>query len=63
MERVPKGLYTPEFRAEAVKLVVDSGLSVDEGAKRLSIPESSLGNWVRASKSGSLASLLTAFSR
>lgn len=63
MERVPKGLYTPEFRAEAVKLVVDSGLSVDEGAKRLSIPESSLGNWARASKSGSLASLLTAFSR
>ena len=55
MVRVPKGLYTPEFRAEAVKLVVDSGLSVDEAAKRLSIPKSSLGNWVRASKAGNLA--------
>ena len=44
MERVPKGLYTPEFRAEAVKLVVDSGLSVNEGAKRLLIPKNSLGS-------------------
>jgi hypothetical protein len=25
MERVPKGLYTLEFRAEAVKLVLDQG--------------------------------------
>jgi transposase len=57
MERVPKGLYTLEFRAEAVKLVLDSGLSVGEAAKRLSIPKSSLGNWVRASKEGSLAKI------
>ena len=55
MERIPKGLYTPEFRAEAVKLVVDSGLSVDGAAKRLSVPKSSLANWVRASKEGKLA--------
>jgi transposase len=57
MERVPKGLYTLEFRAEAVKLVLDSGLSVDEAAKRLSIPKSSLGNWARASKEGNLAKI------
>ena len=44
MERIPKGLYTPEFRAEAVKLVVDSGLSVGVAAKRLSVPKSSLAN-------------------
>ena len=55
MERIPKGIYTPEFRAEAVKLVVDSGLSVDAAAKRLSVPKSSLANWVRASKEGKLA--------
>jgi len=28
MERIPKGIYTPEFRAEAVKLVEATGLSV-----------------------------------
>ena len=55
MERLPKGIYTPEFRAEAVKLVEAEGLSVDAAAKRLLVPKSSLGNWVRASRTGSLA--------
>ena len=55
MERLPKGIYTPEFRAEAVKLVEAEGLSVDAAAKRLSVPKSSLGNWVRASRTGNLA--------
>lgn len=55
MERIPNGVYTPEFRAEAVKLVEQEGLSVDQAAKRLSVPKSSLGNWVRASRSGKLS--------
>jgi len=55
MERTPKGIYTPEFRAEAVKLVDAEGLSIDEAAKRLSMPKSSLSNWVRAARSGKLA--------
>ena len=38
MERIPKGIYTPEFRAEAVKLVEREGLSVDAAAKRLELP-------------------------
>lgn len=54
MERLPKGIYTQEFRAEAVKLVEAEGLSVDAAAKRLSVPKSSLGNWVRASRAGKL---------
>lgn len=49
MERLPKGIYTPEFRVEA------EGLSVDAAAKRLLVPKSSLGNWVRASRTGNLA--------
>ena len=55
MERIPNGEYTAEFRSEAVKLVVQEGLSVDQAAKRLSVPKSRLGNWVRASRSGKLA--------
>lgn len=54
MERIPHGVYTPEFRSEAVKLVEQEGLSVDHAAKRLSMPKSSLGNWVRATRSGKL---------
>lgn len=47
-----EGIYTPEFRAEAVKLAEAGGLSVDAAAKRLSVPKSSLGNWARASRVG-----------
>lgn len=55
MERIPKGIYTPEFRAEAVKVVEAEGLSIDQAAKRLSVPKSSLSNWVRAARAGKLA--------
>ena len=55
MERIPKGIYTPEFRAEAVKVVEAEGLSIDQAAKRLSVPKSSLSNWVRAARAGELA--------
>jgi len=54
MERIPRGIYTPEFRAEAVKLVETTGISVGRAAKQLSIPKSSLDNWVRASREGKL---------
>ena len=45
MERTPKGLYSPEFRAEAVKLVEKSSLSVDRAAvsyTHLTLPTSDL---------------------
>jgi transposase len=42
--------YTPEFRAEAVKMVSDQGLSQETAAKRLAIPKGTLANWVAASK-------------
>lgn len=54
MERIPKGIYTSEFRAEAVKLVQTTGLSVAKVPKQLSLPKSSLDNWVRAAKAGKL---------
>ncbi len=46
--------YTPEFKAEAVKLVLDRGLSHMEAARRLSIPKGTLTNWVSNAKGGSL---------
>ena len=44
--------YTPEFRAEAVKLVLAQGLTLDEGAQRLSVPRGTLANWVSAARRG-----------
>ena len=54
MERIPKGKYTKEFREEAVKLVLENGLSAAEASRRLSLPKSTLENWIKASKSGRL---------
>ncbi len=42
--------YTREFRAEAVKVVLDQGLSLGEAAKRLSIPKGTLTSWVGSAK-------------
>ncbi len=54
MKGVPQGKYTKEFRQEAVKLVTEEGLSWAKAAGRLSLPTSTLGNWVKASKTGKL---------
>jgi transposase len=48
--------YTPEFRAEAVKLVFEQGLSQETAAKRLSIPKGTLGNWMAAAKASKRSS-------
>jgi len=40
--------YTPEFKAEAVKLVTEQGYSVAEAARSLSIHETLLRSWRQA---------------
>jgi transposase len=54
MEKVPYSKYTREFRLEAARLVTEGGLSVGEAAMRLSLPKSTLENWLRAFKAGKL---------
>jgi transposase len=51
---IPQGRYTKEFRLEAVRLVTEDGLSWAETARRLSLPTSTLANWVKAYKAGKL---------
>lgn len=55
MEKIPKAVFTKEFKEEAVKLVTEEGLSVTEVGKRLSIPKSTLEYWVRRAKEGKLS--------
>jgi transposase len=43
-----KDQYTEEFRTEAVRLWVDSGLSFNQVASDLGIPAPTLRSWVRA---------------
>jgi len=57
MERIPNGRYTREFREEAVKMATDGGMSLLEISKRLSLPKSTLENWIRVSRTGNLAKI------
>ena len=44
--------YTAEYKAEAVRLVLQERLSVPEAARRLEISEKTLANWVRRARQG-----------
>ncbi len=51
MSRNPQR-YSTEFKAEAVRTVLENQLSISEGASRLSLPEGTLGQWVTAARKG-----------
>jgi len=55
VERVPRGVYTKEFKEEAVKLVTEAGLSVQEVARRLSVGKSTIEYWIRKARRGGLS--------
>ena len=40
--------YSPEFREEAARVVVESSRAIADVARELGISETSLGTWVRA---------------
>jgi len=42
MEKIPKAVFTEEFKEEAVKMATEGGLSISKTALRLSIPKSTL---------------------
>lgn len=54
MERLPKQVYTAEFQAESVKLVLEGGLSLSEAAQRVSVPKGTLTHWVAKARKGKL---------
>ena len=39
--------FTPEFREEAARMVVETSRPIVEVARELGVNETSLGNWVR----------------
>lgn len=43
-----KQSYSPEFRAEAVRQVIDTSRPIAVVARELNIVEQTLGNWVKA---------------
>jgi len=57
MERIPRGVYTQEFCAQAVKLVQVEGLGIAEASRRLSVPVGSLKKWVSTARAGKLGEI------
>jgi transposase-like protein len=55
MERVPKAVYTKEFKEEAVKLVTEAGLSIPEVGRGLSLSKSTMECWIRQTRKGTLS--------
>jgi transposase len=54
MEKLPKGVYTQEFRLQAVKLVLEQGLTMRLAAQQLMLLAKTLGGWVKAARAGQL---------
>ena len=52
MEKLPRQVYTREFRQQAVEMITRDGLSLTEAARRLSISPKTLTNWVKRVKRG-----------
>ena len=42
--------YSPEFREEAARMVIETSRSIAAVAKELGVKDTTLGNWVRAYK-------------
>ena len=54
MGKIPRSVFTREFKEEAVKMVIDGGLSQPEVCRRLSLANSTLARWVRQARDGRL---------
>src|SRR5215207_726970 len=52
MEKLPRRVYTSEFRHQAVEMVTREGLGIAEASRRLSLSPKTLTNWVRRAKGG-----------
>jgi len=52
--RIPKRLFTKEFKVEAVKLVTEQGLTQSEAAKQLGLSPKTYSLWVRQAQAGTI---------
>jgi len=60
MKRIPRRIFTAEFKREAIKLVTEQGLTLAEAGKRLDVATESLRTWMAQLKRGELKASLGA---
>lgn len=58
-----KRKFSEEYKAEAVRLVVEQGLTAAQAARDLGLGQSTLDNWVRAKRAEQQPEALTAEER
>jgi transposase len=52
MEKLPRRVYTADFRRQAVEMITRDGLGIAEASRRLAISPKTLTNWARRAKGG-----------
>lgn len=60
MKRIPRRIFTAEFKREATKLVTEQGLTCTEASKKLEIATKSLRTWIEQQERGQLKASLGA---
>lgn len=60
MNRIPRRIFTEEFKLEAIKLVTEQGLSITEAGRKLGIATKSLRTWMEQQERGELRASLGA---
>ena len=48
--RRPRRTFSPEYKHEAARLVIDTGRTIDEEAREVGVGSHSLGKWVAAER-------------
>ena len=54
MKRIPRRVFTEEFKHEAIKRVNDQGLTLAEAGRKFDIASKSLRIWIRQQERGEL---------
>ena len=60
MKRIPRRLFTEEFKKEAIKLVTEQGLNVAQAGRQLAIDPKSIRAWIARAERGELKATLGA---
>lgn len=60
MNRIPRRIFTAEFKKEAIKLVIEQGLTLAEAGRKLDVATKSLREWIAQSERGDLKATLGA---
>jgi transposase-like protein len=54
MKRIPRRIFTAEFKREAIQLVTKQGLTMAEASRKLDIATKSLRTWIEQFERGEL---------